>query len=404
MSRTLWIDPSAGVAGDMLLAALLDLGASLEAVRAAVDAVIPGEVAIAVDEVSRAGLRARHVEVTGTAADPTHRAWPEVRTLLRSEPPAALMVFERLAVAEAAVHGVAVEDVHFHEVGAWDAIADVVGVCAALEDLGVTAVTSGPVALGSGHVETAHGRLPVPAPAVLELARGRDVLPGGPGERATPTGMALLAALADPGPMPAMRVEATGVGAGTRDTPGQANVVRAVLGTTGSSPTETLWLLETNVDDLDPRVWSGVLEALLAAGAADAWLTPIVMKKGRPAHTLSVLAPEQARDTLRAAVFDLTPTLGVRESPVARTALERAWRTVPVDGGSVRIKVGLRGGRVVSATPEFDDADALARARAVPVRRVLDEATAAARAAGLYPTAPWIPDDQDVPAQGGPSS
>jgi hypothetical protein len=229
-------------------------------------------------------------------------------------------------------------------------------------------------------------------PAVLELARGWQVVAGGAGELATPTGMALLRALADAcGPLPPLEVTAVGVGAGGRDTAGRANVVRAVLGVPSpdAPAAADLWVLETNVDDLDPRVWPTVLSALLEAGAADAWLVPILMKKGRPAHTLCVLAPDAARAALRDAVFTLTSTLGVRERPVSRVALERGWRTVAVRGGEVRVKAGLRAGRIVHATPEFDDAAALARARGVPVRQVLDEAVAAAEAAGLRPGQVW---------------
>jgi uncharacterized protein (TIGR00299 family) protein len=265
-------------------------------------------------------------------------------------------------------------------------------VAAALADLGVRQVTAGPVALGSGRVATAHGDLPVPAPAVLELSRGWRVLPGGDGELATPTGMALVRALArECGPLPPMTVATVGVGAGGRDVPGRANVTRVVLGAAldPGDTTSEMWQLETNVDDLDPRIWPTVLAALLDAGAADAWLVPIVMKKGRPAHTLCVLAHHVDRDTLREAVFTLTGTLGVREAPVHRVALDRDQRLVPVTGGAVRVKAGLRGGRVVRATPEFDDAARIAAERGVPVRHVLDEAAAAAAASGLRPGAAW---------------
>lgn len=393
--RLLWIDASAGVAGDMLLGALLDAGASHPAVSGAIEAVVPGEVEVRASEVTRAGLRARYVEVVSRVEDHPHRSWRDIRALLARaalEAPVrdrALAVFGRLAEAEGRVHGIPVEDVHFHEVGAWDSIADVVGVCAALHSLRAGRVVSGPVALGSGHVQSGHGRLPVPAPAVLELARGRDVLAGGSGELATPTGMAILAALAPgSGSMPAMRVDAIGVGAGTRDADSRANVVRAVLGMqAGKDGQPAMVVLETNVDDLDPRIWPGVLSALLDAGAADAWITPILMKKGRPAHTLSVLAHGARRAALREMIFDLTTTLGVRETEVVRTALDREWRTVDLDGEPVRIKLGLRCGRIVQATPEYADAEALARTRAVPVRQVLQEAASAARAAGIYPVA-----------------
>jgi pyridinium-3,5-bisthiocarboxylic acid mononucleotide nickel chelatase len=405
VARHAWVDATAGVAGDMLLGALLDAGAALAAVQDAVAAVVPGEVAVHARVVQRAGLRAMRAEVASTAREHPHRAWPDLRALLTAAPlPAgvrepALAVFARLADAEARVHGIDPDRVQFHEVGAWDSIADVVGVCAALADLGVTELTASPVAVGSGRVRTAHGDLPVPAPAVLDLARGWEVTPGGAGELATPTGLALVRELAVRcGPLPAMAVAAVGIGAGGRDVPERANVTRVVLGRPAdSSAAATMWVLETNVDDLDPRVWPTALAALLDAGAADAWLVPIVMKKGRPAHTLCVLAREPDREPLRAMVFALTGTLGVREAPVYRTALERDWRPVALAGGEVRVKVGLHAGRIAVVTPEFEDAAALARARGVPVRHVLDEAAAAAATAGLRPGTTWAPPNDGQP-------
>ncbi len=398
--RLAWIDATAGVAGDMLLGVLLDAGADLAVVRAAVACVVPGEVAVDVGVVHRAGLRATRAEVTSTAAAHPHRTWPDIRALLEEAALSeevrgpALAVFARLADAEANVHGVGPEDVVFHEVGSWDSIADVVGVCAALADLRVADLAASPVALGLGRVATAHGDLPVPAPAVLDLARGWSVLPGGVGEWTTPTGMALVRALAVRcGPLPPMVVGAVGVGAGGRDPADHPNVTRVVLGDSVRSradgETTTMAVLETNVDDLDPRVWPTVLSALLDAGAADAWLVPILMKKGRPAHTLCVLVAEANRAAVRIAMFTLTGTLGVRETVVLRTALGRDWRPIALPDGEVRVKVGLRDGLVAVVTPEFEDAAALAGKRGVPVRHILDEALAEAAARGLRPGAHW---------------
>ncbi|MGV0791637.1 nickel pincer cofactor biosynthesis protein LarC [Mycolicibacterium sp. XJ1819] len=398
--RIAWIDATAGVAGDMLLGALIDAGAAPESVRAAVTAVVPGEVGIDVRTTHRAGLRAVRAEVTSATESHPHRAWAEIRALIGRAGlvadirESALAVFARLAEAEARVHGRAPDEVVFHEVGSWDAIADVVGVAAALTDLGVTTVTASPVLMGSGRVTSAHGELPVPAPAVLDLARGWQVLSGGTGELATPTGMALITGLATRcGPMPSMTVAAVGVGAGSRDISGRPNVVRVVLGDpladTAGAGVSTMSVLETNIDDLDTRVWPTVLAALLDAGAADAWLVPIVMKKGRPAHTLSVLATEATRDRLRAEIFALTGTLGVRVTEVVRNALDREVLAVELPDGQIRIKLGLRDGVIDVATPEFDDAAALARRRGAPVRQVLDEASAAAAARGLRRGARW---------------
>jgi len=388
--RHAWIDASAGVAGDMLLGALVDAGAELAAVQRAVDAVIPGSVRIVRADVTRAGLRALKVDVRPLVDSPPHRGWSEIESLLAAlAPPVrerATAVFARLAAAEAHVHGLPVGDVHFHEVGALDSIGDVVGVCAALVDLGVETVSAGEVALGSGRVRTAHGELPVPAPAVVELARGWRVRSGGTGELATPTGMAVLRALATGcTDLPEMTVEAVGVGAGGRDVAGRPNVVRVVIGSgpLQAAPAEPAVLLEANVDDLDPRLWPGVLAGLLDSGAADAWLVPIVMKKGRPAHTLTVLCDPARAPQLRARIFQDTTTLGVREATLRKTALERCFVGVELPGGTVAVKIGHTAGVIVQVMPEFEDVAALARRTGRPERLVLQEAANAAAAAGL---------------------
>jgi uncharacterized protein (DUF111 family) len=240
--------------------------------------------------------------------------------------------------------------------------------------------------------------LPVPAPAVLELVRGWDVAASAPdaGELATPTGVALATTLASAsGGLPSMTVAEVGVGAGTRDVPHRPNVVRLVVGeSVGQSgefvePDRSALVLETNVDDLDPRVWPDVLARLLEAGALDAWLTPILAKKGRPAHTLHVLARPGDEDALTDVVLTHTSTLGVRRMPVARTVLDRAWAAVEVLGRPVRVKVGFRGGRILQATPEYEDAAGVARAGGVPVEQVLTLAAAAAVGVGLAAGEPW---------------
>ena len=398
--RHAWIDAGAGVAGDMLLGALVDLGADLPSIQAMVDAALPATVRLTATDVVRAGLRACKVDVEVLADDHPHRGWSDIRTMLeRADLPepvrgTALRAFETLAVAEGRVHGVAPDAVHFHEVGAWDSIADVVGVCAALHLLGIDSVSASAVAVGSGRIRAAHGDLAVPVPAVLELSAGWEVFAGGTGELATPTGLALVRGLADTcEPLPRMHVETTGLGAGAKDVADRANVVRVVVGTRadapdspGGLPTHRLTVLEANVDDLDPRIWPDVLARLLAAGAADVWLTPILMKKGRPAHTLSVLCEDVDRARLRDLAFTLTSTFGIREYAVDRVALARDWRTVDVAGEVVRVKVSLDGrGRIRHATPELDDASAAASSTGLPLRRVLDEAGSAAEAAGLTP-------------------
>jgi uncharacterized protein (TIGR00299 family) protein len=398
VSRHAWIDASAGIAGDMLLGALIDAGARLDHVRAAIDEVLPGAVEISAEEVRRAGLRATKVHVTPLVDDPPHRTWRDIRALLREHRrTVAEAVFDRLARAEAKVHGTDPEDVHFHEVGALDSIADIVGVCAALEDLGIGTVSASEVALGSGTVKAAHGRLPVPAPAVAELAKGWRVRGDGPGELATPTGMALIRTLAERcETLPPMTVDRVGIGAGTRDTPERPNVVRVLIGEApesgGTAPesgeeapegSEEAVLLEANVDDLDPRLWPGVLADLLEAGASDAWLVPILMKKGRPAHTLCVLAGPGLTARLRDQIFRDTTTLGVRESRRDKSILARTFRAVTITGGTIDVKIGHAGGVIVQVMPEFEDVAALARATGRAERAVLQEALAAAAHQGL---------------------
>jgi pyridinium-3,5-bisthiocarboxylic acid mononucleotide nickel chelatase len=376
----------------MLLGALADAGVSLMVLQQAIDAVMPKTVRLSSSEVRRAGLRACKVDVEVLVDDLPHRDWTVIRTMLQDSPleaavkERALDVFKALAHAEARAHGIDVEAVHFHEVGAWDSIADIVGVCAGLVELGVDSVGAGPVGVGSGSIRTAHGEIPIPVPAVLELSRGWQLVPGGNGELATPTGMAIVTTLAQLEPaLPACTVVVVGVGAGSRDDPGRPNVVRLVVGeVAGSAGLATeAWVLEANIDDLDPRLWPGVLFALMDAGADDAWLTPILMKKGRPAHTLHVLAGAEALPRLRELVFELVPTLGMRETATTKRMLERLWAEVEVDGHPVRIKLGHRNGRIITATPEFSDVVAVADASGKTERSVLAGANAAAAAAGL---------------------
>jgi uncharacterized protein (TIGR00299 family) protein len=276
--------------------------------------------------------------------------------------------------------------VHFHEVGALDAIADVVGVCAGITHLSPTELVVSQVAVGSGTVRGAHGVLPVPPPAVAALLTGVPSYAGPEGapatELCTPTGAALLTTLATSyGPQPPMTTSHVGVGAGGRDPEGHTNVLRLLVGepAVATSSPDDLLVLETNVDDLDPRLWPDVITAVMAAGALDAWLTPILMKKGRPAHTFRALvAPEHAAE-VRATVFRETTTLGIREYPVARHALPRETATVAVGGVEIRVKLARLDGVVVTAQPEYDDVVRAAQVLGRAVRDVLAEASLAAR-------------------------
>ena len=387
-----WVDASSGASGDMLLGALVGAGVPVEVLADAVSAVAPEHVALHPEQVARNGFAATrcHVEVADST---THRTWRDIAALLASAPLAdgvrdrAHATFERLAAAEAEVHGTTPDEVHFHEVGALDAIADVVGVCAGLDHLGLAQLVVSPVAVGSGSVRGAHGSMPVPPPAVASLLRGRPSYSGPPSapamELCTPTGAALLTANATGfGPQPPMSVAAIGVGAGGRDPEGHTNVLRLFVGSaTDAAPhgTHQPLLIETNVDDLDPRLWPNVIAALLSAGASDAWLSPIVMKKGRPAHTLHVLVAGDRAAAVRAEIFRQTSTIGVREIPIGKHALDREMRTIEVDGHTVHVKLALHDGVVVNAQPEYDDLAAVAEATGRALKDVLAEAIAATR-------------------------
>jgi len=383
-----WLDLSAGAAADKQHGALVDAGVPLDVLSSAVAALPVEPVTLSTEQVTRHGLGATRVHVHAPASD-VHRTWDDVRGVLAAAalPGAvrdgALAVFERLAVAEGRVHRTSPEDVHFHEVGALDALADVVGVVAGFEHLRLTRLAASPVALGSGSARGAHGVVPIPGPAVLELLAGIPVVAGAvPAEMCTPTGAALLAARVDEWTaLPPMRVERVGTGAGGRDPVELPNVVRLVLGEPGDATPAGPVVLEANVDDLDPRLWPGVLDALFAAGASDAWLTPILMKKGRPAHTLSVLCAPGAVAGVQSAVFATTSTIGMRIVGVGKSALERTSSSVDVLGGTVGVKVAVQGGRVVNVSVEYEDVAALARELGLPVKEVLRAATAAAEAA-----------------------
>ncbi len=397
--RHAWIDASAGVAGDMLLGALIDAGADLAVVQQAVDAVIADSVRLISTSVTRAGQHANRISVEVIAEDVPVREWRAIEDLLATADLAApvrdraLACFGRLAEAEGRIHHQPAAEVHFHEVGALDSIADIVGVAAALHSLEIDSISASAVAVGSGRSRGAHGDMGVPVPAVVELAAGWKLFAGGSGELTTPTGMALVSALAERcEDLPLLTLQASGAGAGSRDTPGRPNLTRVLIGERVTHPDDHLSeadvLIEANVDDLDPRLWPGVLTSLIRAGAADAWLVPIIMKKGRPAHTVSVLArPDQAAD-LRYLLLTLTSTIGVRETRVRKTALPRGWVDLIIAGSCISIKIAHHHETIWQVTPEFDDLERAADEQDLSPITVLEQAMAAALAAGLVAGAP----------------
>jgi uncharacterized protein (TIGR00299 family) protein len=387
MATILLLEPVGGIAGDMFLAAALDLGVDRAALDGALATLgVPGFRLLATRAES-GGVRGTHVDVLVPEGERRARHLPEILSLVDGSGlsprarAAARAVFERLGRAEARVHGVAVEEGHFHEVGALDSIVDVCGAAAAMELLGWPRVLCAPPELGQGFVSTEHGRLPVPPPAVLEILKGIPVRPGGPpGEAVTPTGAALLAELAqvaDPATFPALTPERIGYGVGTARWPDRPNVLRMTLGRELAGG--ALHVLEANLDDCPGQLVARAIEAALAAGALDAWAAPLTMKKGRPGLLLGALATADRRDAVAKVLLDETTTLGVRFHAVDRIELDRELVPVATPYGEVRVKVARRGEATVGAHPEYEDCLVRAREHGVPVKEVLAAAAAAFR-------------------------
>ena len=390
MGQLLFVEPVGGIAGDMFLAAALDLGVPADALERALSALgVPG-FRLAVTRAEAGGIAGTHVDVVLEGPQPGARAFSDIVALVRASGLAprvketAVGLFERIGRAEAKVHGVPLESVHFHEIGAVDSIVDVCGAAAALDLLGWPRAVSCAPELGQGFVKTQHGLLPVPAPAVLEILRGVPVKPGGPvGEAVTPTGAALLAGLCEVGPAPQLTPRAVGYGVGTKRWPDRPNVLRMTLGDEAEVPlplgAKAVALLEANLDDCPGQLVARAIEAALASGALDAWATPCTMKKGRPGVVLSALAPEELRDRVARVFLAETTTLGVRTRTVERVELGRELVPVETAYGTVRVKLGKLGGEVVGAHPEYEDCAARARERGVPVKEVMAAAMAAWR-------------------------
>lgn len=375
--KTCYFDAFSGISGDMTVGALVDAGANADALLHTLASLNLGA-QYRLEKTSRRGIGATkfHVDWPEQKA---HRHLPHIfRILERAKGLSeltrrrAMDVFDALGRAEAKVHAQPLEQVHFHEVGAVDSISDVVGACYALELLGVEEIHCSPVNVGSGTVETEHGTLPVPAPATAELLRMRPVYAKGPAmELTTPTGAAIVTALAAGfGGMPPMSIEATGFGAGTKDFPGQANVLRAVIGSRSSVPeSTTVTMIEANLDDSTPQVLGYAMDRLFAAGALDVTIQPLLMKKNRQGSLISVMARPEDQETLARVLFAETTTIGVRMYTAERRVQPRSSITVETPYGKVRMKVTEHG-----ASPEYDDCRALAEAAGVPLRKVLAEA------------------------------
>jgi pyridinium-3,5-bisthiocarboxylic acid mononucleotide nickel chelatase len=386
VSRVAYLDCVGGLAGDMLLAALLDSGAELGTLQGVPAALGIDDVEIGVERVERQGIGALHL-VIDAPHDHDHRHYADIRDLVATAdlPDRArarsLEAFGRLAEIEGGIHGVPPDDVHFHELGSLDTLVDICGAFVLLDELGVERVVSSPLPFARGFVSAAHGVLPLPAPATLGLLRGASLVGVDvEAELVTPTGAAILATVVDEwGALPPLTLEAVGYGAGTKDFDDRPNVVRVVLGSEAARPTGRVVLLETNLDDFPPELVPDAVERCFEAGALDVWTAPVQMKKGRPGLVLSVLARPEAQGELARVLLDETSALGVRVSRLDRYELEREERSVDLDGGTVRIKVGLLDGRVVNLAPEHDDCAALARSTGRSVKSVWAEALARAQ-------------------------
>jgi uncharacterized protein (TIGR00299 family) protein len=382
--KILYLEPVGGIAGDMFLAAGVDLGVSPEAIAQALRGLeVPGW-KLAVSRAVRHAISGTHLDVVLDEREVhPHRAYADIRQLIEDaetlSPRAkarALEVFRAIGEVEAKVHGVSLDEIHFHEVGAVDSIVDICGAAVVLELLGDPEVYAAPPPLGSGSIRVAHGNMPIPVPATLELLKDVPVRFEGVGELTTPTGAALLKVLTHIGQPPDFIVERVGYGVGTKDFRDRPNVLRASLGR-AEDKAEGLWVLEANLDDSTPQLLGYLVERLLAVGALDAWVTPAVMKKGRPGHLLSVMVEGRKREVVMDVVLRESTTLGVRFHRVERQALERDWVEVETPWGRVRVKRGLRGGEVLNVHPEFEDCRRVAEAAGVPVKQVMAAAMAA---------------------------
>jgi uncharacterized protein (TIGR00299 family) protein len=380
-----YFDCFSGISGDMALGALVDAGCPLEQLREGLGELRLAGWEISAEKVWKNGMSATWVRVKAEDQQ-KHRSLSTILELIEKsglgQPvrERAAAIFRRLGEAEAKVHDAPLEKIHFHEVGAMDSILDIVGASIGFEALGIERFACSPLNVGSGTVQTAHGLLPVPAPATAELLRGKPTYSTGVSrELVTPTGAAIVATLCTEfGAQPRMSTAAIGYGAGTADLPGQPNVVRLLVGEAAEAGqgigTEEIAVIEANLDDMNPQIYGYVLEKALAAGALDVYTTPVQMKKNRPGTLLTVLCRPEGVDALMKLIFAETTTLGARTYRAERRFLPREWVSVHTDFGNVRIKVSRANGRILHVAPEYEDCRKLAAERDVPLQRVIAEA------------------------------
>lgn len=378
-----YFDCFSGISGDMTLGALVDAGVSVDLLRSELSKLnLPGYT-LRAEKVKRSGIAATKVHVTIDEKDRETRHLTDIATIISgtslstSIKDKSINIFTRLAEAEARVHATSPDRIHFHEVGAVDAIVDIVGSVIGLELLGITQIRVSAINAGSGMVQTAHGLLPVPAPATAELLKGIPFYQSETQfELATPTGAAIVSTLGSSfGPLPEMKVDRIAYGAGDKDFPDRPNVLRLMIGEpTAAFDEDTAILIETNIDDMNPQVYDYVIDKLMQQGALDAYLTPIIMKKGRPAILLSVLTDASLVDRIVDVIFRETTSIGVRLHEVGRKKLFREIRVVETGYGKIKIKISKRGDEILTATPEYDDCRRIAEEKQVPLKAVIEEA------------------------------
>jgi pyridinium-3,5-bisthiocarboxylic acid mononucleotide nickel chelatase len=384
--RIAYFDCFSGAAGDMIAGAMLDAGLDFEFLKSQIATLGIKNLAVTVSETKRAGLRAKHF-VPLIKEEHHHRHLIDIIKIIQDskigEKPkqTAIAIFNRLAQAEATVHGKEPNDIHFHEVGAIDSIVDIVSAAVGFDALGIEKVYCSALAVGGGQIKAAHGIMPVPAPATAELLKGIPTV-GGPidKELLTPTGAAILTTVSENfGQMPPMKIEMTGYGAGTLDSEHVPNVVRLILGQSADNSSETtdsVCLLETNIDDITGEIIAHTIETLLAAGALDVFATPIIMKQTRPAVKLTVICQLADIARLEKMILEAGITFGIRRQIVERSKLAREFVTVKTQFGNIKIKVGKQNGKIVAAKPEFADCAKAAQEHKVSVKEVMQTAIA----------------------------
>jgi uncharacterized protein (TIGR00299 family) protein len=384
--RQAYLDCSSGLSGDMLLGAMLDAGLDARRLLTKLKKIRLGSYEFKLTRAVRGRLVGARVDIRIPAQQP-HRRLADIEELIshtelaESVKERAIRIFRRLAEVEGKLHGQPPSEVHFHEVGAVDAIIDIVGACIGLESLEVTELICSPLNVGGGRVDAEHGSLPVPAPATAELLKGMPIYSSGvEGELVTPTGAAIVSTVASSfGPMPPMKVERIGYGAGEKDFPTHPNVLRLFLGESveiirpqpGAAGDEVVSVIEANLDDMSPQLYGYFVDQALAAGALDVTCSAIQMKKNRPGFLVTILCMPEASDALAQLLFEQTTTIGLRIHEARRKVLERELVSVETRFGVVRVKVAKREGKVLNVAPEYEDCQRLARERSIPLKEVM---------------------------------